>query len=48
MINVTVVFLFVGLVSGAAFGFFNERETQTIQNSGLKQALAADIQYDQM
>jgi hypothetical protein len=48
MTNVTVVFLFVGLVSGAAFGFFNEHETQTIQNSGLKQALAADIQYDQM
>jgi len=48
MTTTTIIFLFIGILTGAGFGFYNEYETQGQQNAGLKTALANDSGYDQM
>ena len=50
MTTVTIIFLFVGLLAGFGFAFFNEYQTQKLQNIGLDPLAAGQViqHYDEM
>jgi hypothetical protein len=48
MTTTTIVFLFVGIIIGAGFGFYNEDQTQKIQLPGNLQERLNVNEYDAM
>ena len=50
MTVVTIIFAFVGLIAGILFSYFNEKQTQKIQNIGLDPLASGQVvqHYDEM
>lgn len=50
MTVVTIIFAFVGLIAGILFSYFNEKQTQKIQNIGLDPLATGQVvqHYDEM